>query len=156
VRNTDKPFAQGNKTLPRTEMRFPDYSAPAVVQFEADMMVPAGTKNVCICQIHTSNEESQKSGATVYMADVRENGDLKFHNNKVLLIHIYDKWFHLNVIHDSSSHKIECYVNGDLVDSRDDNKANGFYFKCGVYEQRGGSDEMHVYIKNVKLWSKKT
>jgi hypothetical protein len=48
----------------------------------------------------------------------------------------------------------EGYINNTLVDSRDHNNATSFYFKCGVYEQRGGSDEMHVHLKNLKLWSK--
>lgn len=135
-------------------MRFPDYSSPTVMQFEADMMVPTGTNNVCICQIHTSNEESPKFGATTCMIDVRENGELRQYNGKVLLSRIYDQWFHLNVIHDTSKHTIEVYVNNTLTDSKDDNKATSFYFKCGVYEQHGGSNEMHVYVRNVKLWSK--
>ena len=154
VFNSDKPFSSGTKTLPRTEMRFPDYKAPAQEQFEADMMVPSGTTNVCICQIHTSDAESPKFGATAFMLDVRDNGQLRHYDDRLVATNLYGHWFHLNVIHDTVQHTVQCYINNRYFTRYTTNKATEFYFKCGVYEQRGGSDEMQVYIRNVKLWTK--
>jgi len=154
VFNTDKPFSEGNTTLPRTEMRFPDYTGKQQEQFEADMMVPKGTNNVCIVQIHTSDAESPKFGPTTFMLDVRDNGQLRHYDDKVLATNIYNVWFHVNVIHDIPDHTIQCYLNNHLVDSQKDNGGDDFYFKCGVYSQRGASDEMQVYVRNVKIWQK--
>jgi hypothetical protein len=152
VLNTDEPFSEGNTTLPRTEMRFPDYTK-GEQQFEADMMVPTGSNNVCIMQIHTGDAQSKNYGSTAFMLDVRE-GSLKHYGDKVLASDILDKWFHLNVIHDTETETIIAYVDKKQVWSHADNGATDFYFKCGVYEQRGGSDKMQVSIKNLKLWSK--
>jgi hypothetical protein len=150
VFNTDKPFSKGNTTLPRTEMRFPDYSS-GQVQFEADMMAPSGTDNVCIMQIHTSDAESHKFGSTTFMLDVRGDS-LKHYGDKVLAPKMLDKWFHLNVIHNLDDHTITAFIDKKQVWTHKDNGAKAYYFKCGVYEQKGGSDEMQVYVKNVKLW----
>jgi hypothetical protein len=152
VFNTDQPFSKGNHTLPRTEMRFPELTK-GQLQFEADMMSPTGTNNVCIMQIHTGNEQSPDYGSTTFMLDVRD-GSLKHYGDKTLAEGILDKWFHLNVIHDLESHTITAYINAKQVWQKKDNGANDFYFKCGVYTQRGGSHEMQVFIKNLKLWTK--
>ncbi|HTW95615.1 MAG TPA: polysaccharide lyase family 7 protein [Tepidisphaeraceae bacterium] len=154
VFNNDKPFSERTRTLPRTEMRFPEYEKPQEEQFEADVMVPRGTNNVCIVQIHTSDQESPKYGPTVFMLDVRNDGDLRHYADKLLDSDIYGKWVHVNVIHNVPDRQIQCYINNRLVGQYKANAAKSFYFKCGVYEQRGGSDEMQVYFRNVKLWSR--
>jgi hypothetical protein len=152
VFNTDQPFSKGNHTLPRTEMRFPELTK-GQLQFEADMLAPAGTNNVCIMQIHTGNEQTSDFGATTFMLDVR-NGSLKHYDDKLLAPDILDKWFHLNVIHDLNTHTITTYINNKQVWQKQDNGATDFYFKCGVYTQHGASHETQVYIKNLKLWTK--
>jgi len=152
VFNDDQPFSKGNTTLPRTEMRFPELTT-GQLQFEADMMAPTGTNNVCIMQIHTGDAESHQYGSTTFMLDVRD-GSLKHYNDKLIAPDILDKWFHLNVIHDTNTHTITCFINNKQVWQHKDNGADDFYFKSGVYTQRGGSHEMQVFIKNLKLWTK--
>ena len=154
VYNTDKPFTAGNKTLPRSEMRFmPDYTN-GQHQFEADMMVPAGTDNVTIMQIHTGNADSSEYGPVALMLQVHKGGSLFQGNRTLVFPDIYGKWFHLNVVHNVSARSILVYINSKLAGKFKDPGAPGYYFKCGVYTCRGGSPEMQVFIKNVKLWHK--
>ena len=154
VFNTDKPFAAGNKTLPRTEMRFnPDYTS-GLHQFEADMMIPTNTDDVTIMQIHTGNADSGKFGPVALMLQVHNHGNLYQGRNSLVFPDIYGKWFHLNVIHDVATRTISVYINDKLAGKFRDPGAPDYYFKCGVYMCRGGSTEMQVYIKNVKLWHK--
>jgi len=154
VYNTDKPFAAGNKTLPRSEMRFmPDYTS-GQHQFEADMMVPAGTDNVTIMQIHTGNADESEYGPVALMLQVHKGGSLFQGNRTLIFPDIYGKWFHLNVVHDVKARSILVYINDNLAGRFKDPGAPGYYFKCGVYTCRNGSQEMQVYIKNVKLWHK--
>jgi hypothetical protein len=154
VMNTDQPFSKGNKTLPRTEMRFPDYTS-GQHQFEADMMVPTGTDNVTIMQIHTGDADSHQYGPVAFMCQVHHGGNLYQGNRPPeLMSNIYTKWFHLNVINDMTARKVLVYIDGKLAGTYKDPGAPGNYFKCGVYTCRGGSDKMEVYIKNLKIWHK--
>jgi Alginate lyase len=155
VFSNDKPFAPGNTTKPRTEMRFDDYTTGAH-QFEADMMVPAGTGGTSIMQIHTGNAQSPKFGATQLMLffETSAGGSLHFYSGQQLAGNLYNKWFHLNVIHDTKTGLITVYINGTLVFSKHDNRAGDYYMKGGVYAQNGETKKMEVFIKNLKLWSK--
>jgi len=150
----DKPFSAGNKTLPRSEMRFlPDFTS-GQHQFEADMMVPAGTDNVTIMQIHTGDADEPKFGPVALMLQVHKGGSLFQGNRTLVFPDIYGKWFHLNVVHDMDAHSITVYINNNLAGKFKDPGSPGNYFKCGVYSCRNASTEMQVYIKNVKLWHK--
>ncbi|HUB66495.1 MAG TPA: polysaccharide lyase family 7 protein [Candidatus Methylacidiphilales bacterium] len=154
VMSNDKPFAQGNTTLPRTEMRFPDYSK-GLHQFEADMMVPAGTNGVTIMQIHTGNAYSHTNGPVAFMFRVHDKGSL-FHMNSPppLMANVYGKWFHLNVINDMTKRRVIVYINDKQVGDYKDPGAPSNYFKCGVYSCKDASAKMEVYIKNIKIWHK--
>jgi hypothetical protein len=154
VYDADKPFAAGNKTLPRSEMRFrPDYTN-GLHQFEADMMVPTGTDNVTIMQIHTGNDDEAGYGPVALMLQVHHGGSLYQGNRTPVFPDIYGKWFHLNVVHNVNTGSILVYINNNLAGKFNDPGAPGYYFKCGVYTCRNGSQEMQVYIKNVRLWHK--
>ncbi|HUB66494.1 MAG TPA: polysaccharide lyase family 7 protein [Candidatus Methylacidiphilales bacterium] len=154
VMSTDQPFSKGNKTLPRTEMRFPDYTS-GQHQYEADMMVPPGTDNVTIMQIHTGDADEHRYGPVAFMLQVHHGGNLYQGNRPPeLMSNIYNKWFHLNVINDMTARKVLVYIDGKLVGTYKDPGAPSNYFKCGVYTCRGGSAKMEVYIKNIKIWHK--
>ncbi len=152
VYNQDKPFAEGNKTLPRSELRFmPDYTN-GIRQFEADMMVPSNVDNVTIMQIHTSNADEAQFGPVAFMFQVHQGAMHQGNKPAILLPDVYGKWFHLNVVHDLAAHRVSVYINRVLAGQYRDPHANGYYFKCGVYMCRHGSPEMQVYIKNIRLW----
>ncbi|HTD23767.1 MAG TPA: polysaccharide lyase family 7 protein [Terriglobales bacterium] len=155
VFSNDKPFAPGNTTKPRTEMRFDDYTS-GQHQYSADLMVPSGTGGVDLMQIHTGNAQSPKFGATTLMLffEVSNGGSLHLYSGTQLASNLYNKWFHLNVIHDTKTGLMTVYINGTLVLTRHDNGAGDFYMKTGVYAQNGETKKMEVFIKNLTLWSK--
>jgi len=156
VFSNDKPFAPGNTTRPRTEMRFDDYTSGAH-QYDADLMVPCcSVGGVDLMQIHTGNAQSPKFGATQLMLffEASNHGSLHFYSGQQLASNLYGKWFHLNVIHDTKSGLMTVYINGALVFSKHDNKAGDYYMKTGVYAQHGATPKMEVFIKNLQLFSK--
>ncbi len=155
VFSNDKPFAPGNTTKPRTEMRFDDYTS-GQHQYSADLMVPSGTGGVDLMQIHTGNAQSPKFGATTLMLffETSNGGSLHLYSGTQLASNLYNKWFHLNVIHDTRTGLMTVYVNGTLVLTKHDNGAGDFYMKTGVYAQNGETKKMEVFIKNLTLWSK--
>lgn len=156
VLNHDAAFASGNTTKPRTEQRFdPDYTSHQI-QYAADFMVPAGTSNTCVMQIHTGNADSPQYGATTFMLFIKSDNGGSLHlysGQETLATNLYDKWFHLVVRHDLNTHLIEAWIDGRQVVTRKDNGAPDFYMKDGVYTQTGASPEMQVYIKNIKFWT---
>lgn len=156
VLSNDAPFAAGNTTKPRTEQRFdPDYTSHQI-QYAADLMVPAGTSNVCVMQIHTGNAQSPQYGATTFMLDLKSNQGGSLHSysgQPVLATNLYGQWFHLVVRHDLNTHQIQTWLDGQEVFTKKDNDSPDFYMKDGVYAQTGASPEMQVYIKNIKFWT---
>lgn len=156
VRNSDAAFAATNTTRPRTEQRFdPDYTSHQI-QYAADLMVPAGSSNVCVMQIHTGNAETARFGVTTFMLDMKSDngGSLHHYSGKpVLATNLYDKWFHLVVRHNLNTHLIETWIDGEMVFAKKDNGSPDFYMKDGVYAQTGASPDMQVYIKNIKFWT---
>jgi hypothetical protein len=155
VMNNDEPFGKGNTTKPRTEQRFePDYTS-GKVYYAADLMVPQGTSNVCVMQIHTGNEQSHQFGATTFMLFFMSDGggSLHLYSSKPLLAgNLYDKWFHLSVLHDVPGQTITAWVDGKEIIVHKANASPDFYIKDGVYSQKGASPKMEVYIKNIKMW----
>jgi hypothetical protein len=156
VYNTDQPFSEGNTTDPRTEMRFnPDYTtATTQMQYEADIMVPAGTDNVSIFQIHVGDAQSGTYGSTSFML-FAYNGALRYYDSTVIMNNPFGKWFHLNVIHNTSTHEVMVYINNVLKNTFAEGSlgASDWYFKCGVYGQSGQTALTQAYYRNVHLWS---
>lgn len=153
VFSDDKPLRPGNRTKPRTEMRFPDYTHGAE-EYEADLLVPRGTAGVCVMQIHTADDLSPRYGATTFMVFVEasDGGSLHFYSGPELARNIYGRWFHLNVIHDLGTDTVSMYLDNRLVFTKRDQRAGDYYMKTGVYAQRGETKLMQVYIRNLRLW----
>jgi len=155
VYNTDAPFEKGNTTRPRTEQRFePDYTS-GQLQYAADIMVPSGTSNVCVMQVHTGDAQSPQYGSTTFMLFYysSDGGSVHDYSGTELAKNLNNTYFHLNVNHDLDNHTITVWVNSKQVWTQKDNGATDFYMKDGVYMQSGGSSEMQDYIKNIKFWT---
>ncbi|HUB24157.1 MAG TPA: polysaccharide lyase family 7 protein [Tepidisphaeraceae bacterium] len=157
VYNTDQPFSEGNTTDPRTEMRFnPDYTtATAYAQFEADIMVPAGTNDVSIFQIHVGDSESDADGSTSFMMFMYGGQLREYSGGPVIVSKPYGKWIHFNFIHNTAAKTVAVYVNNNLVNTFGDNatgQENDWYFKAGVYGQSGQSALCQAYYRNVHIW----
>lgn len=154
VFDTDKPNAKSSTRPPRTEMSFDHYTS-GQHQFEADVMVVTNTSPVSIMQVFGGDKIDEDSGRHATSLQLRVyDGKLKWYDKKVLLSNIYDKWFHLNVTHDVSTHEIQIFINGKLAMTFKDNGGKEWHMKCGVYAQKEAKGKMDIYYRNVKIYHK--
>ena len=150
----DKPHQPPpNTTGARSEMRIHNDYTSGNHQFEADVYVVAGTHGACVMQVFggVTNATSlmlvahNTNGGTVYRYD----------GPAVIKAMAYDKWWHLNVIHEANGSgigKLRVYADGVLVGTFDDRGNATHYFKAGVYNNGGTRAESR--FRNVKYWVK--
>ncbi|XP_077239693.1 citrate-binding protein-like [Tasmannia lanceolata] len=149
VYSTDKPHTPTSKTGPRTEIRIHGYDySSGVWQFEGHGYVPKGTSGVCIMQLFGASSQATTLAMVVY------NGTLSYYLSSVLVPHIYDQLFRLNVIHDVGAGKVRVFINGVLKLEANDHGGTSHYFKCGVYSQRTPSHYMESRWKGIKVLKK--
>ena len=156
VFSNDGAFAVGNKTTPRTEQRFPDYTS-GEIQYQSMEMAPSNENSYCIFQIHTGNAQTHGHGATTFMLFwfSGDGGSVYDYSRKELAANLGNKWFQLNVDHDVTHHTIKVWINKSLVWTQRDNGAGDFYFKDGVYTQRHDpTPQMDSYITDIHIWTK--
>ena len=153
--SNDSSFAVGNRTKPRTEQRFPDYTS-GEIQYQSVMMVPSHENSYCVFQIHTGNAQSHAHGATTFMLFwfSSDGGSLHVYSGREIAGNLGDQWFQLNVDHNVATHTIRVWVNQKPVWMQRDNSAGDYYMKDGVYEQRHNpTHEMDTYITNsIQMW----
>lgn len=148
VYKTDKPLRPGSTTEPRTEMKIENDYSSGVHRFEADVYVPAGTSGVSIMQVFGgAHGHATSLQVRVY------KGDLMRYRFETLAHNIYDRWFHLGVIHHVETGQILIFVDGKLALEAKDNGGRSHYFKCGVYTQDHPSDRMEARFKNIRIYS---
>jgi hypothetical protein len=147
VLNTDKPHdPPPNTTAPRTELRMQNDYTTGLHQFEADFFVAAGTDGPCVMQVFGGSAH-----ATAFMLKAY-GGNLKHYNSEVVKTNAYEKWMHLNVIHNADSGEVKAYIDGQLVGTFKDNGPGTHYFKCGVYGPTSARAESR--FRNIKHWVK--
>lgn len=154
--SNDGAFTPGNRTTPRTEQRFPDYTH-GEVQYQSMEMAPSNENSYCIFQIHTGNAQSPGHGSTTFMLFWFSNdgGSVYDYNRRELASNLGNKWFQLNVDHDVDHRVIKVWINKKLVWTQRDNGAGDFYFKDGVYVQRHNpSYQMDTYITGIRMWTR--
>lgn len=83
------------------------------------------------------------------------NGSLSYYRAPVLVPHIYNRWFRLNVIHDIGAKKVKVFIDGILKFETDDRGGASHYFKCGVYAQNDDSYYMESRWKGIKVLKKR-
>lgn len=153
---TDGAFVVGNKTLPRTEQRFePDYTG-GEIQYQSMEMAPSNENSYCIFQIHTGDSESSEYGSTTFMLFwfTNDNGSVRDYAGTELAKNLGNRWFQVNVDHNVEHHSIKVWINQALVLTQQDNGADDFYFKDGVYEQRHNPTlQMDAYITDIHMWT---
>jgi hypothetical protein len=79
-------------------------------------------------------------------------GSLKHYDRELVKSDAYEKWLHLNVIHDADTGDVKAYIDGQLVGSFKDNGPASHYFKCGVYGPTSARAETR--FRNIKNWVK--
>ncbi|GLJ48402.1 hypothetical protein SUGI_1021720 [Cryptomeria japonica] len=119
-----------------------------VWQFEGEVYVPQGTSGVCVMQVFGGVQH-----ATSFML-LASNGVLIRYNDQVVASEIYDRWIHLNVIHNGDEGKVSVFVDGNEKVLADDRGRANHYFKCGVYAGVNASSCMESRWRNIKLWTK--
>jgi hypothetical protein len=152
VLRTDKAHQPGNTTAPRTEIRLRNDYLSGNHQFEADVMVVAGTDGPSVMQVFGGQIH-----ATAFMlkATSAEGGTVRRYDNEVLKTNVYDKWFRLNVIHEAlpaGIGKVKVYIDNQHVGTFDDRDTATHYFKCGVYGPASARAETR--FRNIRYWVK--
>lgn len=160
VKSADKPYkkpkAGQHVTLPRTERRFyldcqQNYTS-GQWQYEADVMVPAGSNGMSIMQIHTTDEFIPSTAFMLWWSSAN-GGSVSHYSKPTLATKLAGKWFHLKVTHDLNTHTVTVWIDHKKVwmkpQKAGSDGAPSFYMKDGVYTQKGASKLMEVYIKNV-------
>lgn len=146
VFDTDKPDTKSSSRPPRTEISLDKYTS-GQHQFEADVMVATNTSKVSIMQIF-GGEDHHATSLQLRVYD----GKLKEYDHATLLSDIYGKWFHLNVIHNVTTHTIQIFIDGKPALTTKDNGGKEWHFKCGVYAQEKPSHKMEVYYRGIKIY----
>ena len=149
VLSNDLPHAITSRTLPRTEMKVNGDYTSGRHQFEADMMIPPGTGNVSLMQVFGGSLRGHSTSLQLRVY----NGNLTHYDDTVVATNIYNRWLHLNVTHDVSTHAIQIFVDGKLQMTTEDNGGKSWYFKCGVYGQEGMSPKMEAYFRNIRIYT---
>lgn len=124
------------------------YYSTGVWQFEGQAYVPRGTSGVCIMQIFGSPGISGK--ATTLMLRVYD-GVLKYYQQQTIEENIYDRWFKVNVIHDTGTKVVEVFIN-NIAKLTVNNRGGSIHsFKFGVYTQNNSSYYMESRWKGIKV-----
>lgn len=148
VLSTDPSTYPGRDSGPRSELRFFNDYTTGQAQFEADIKVANGCSHASIMQIFGAPDR-----ATAFMAWAMPDR-LAYYNGATIYSPLYDRYLHLNVVHNGASGGISVYVNGVAHGTFKDHGRADHYFKVGVYHQKGMSSRCDVYVKNIHIYKK--
>lgn len=148
VKDTDQSTFPGRDSGPRSEVRVQNEYASGDHQFEADVMVMAGSEKVGTWQLFQS--------PTPWMIRVYGGKYLQYGNGSTIASVPFGKYQHFNAIHSPATKKLELYLDGQRILSTTLNSdgAIRFYNKFGVYGRPGMGALNEIYYKNVKFFSK--
>ncbi|XP_057972642.1 citrate-binding protein-like [Malania oleifera] len=149
VYSTDNPLSNGSPTHPRSELRVEGYYySTGIWQFEGYGYVPSGTSGVCIMQVFGA-----KTHPTTLMLKVN-NGTLTYYLSNVLEQNIYDRWFKLNVIHDTEAAITRTFIDGVLKLVAPHRQNATHHFQFGVYQQENASFYGESRWKGIRVMKK--
>ncbi|XP_057972641.1 citrate-binding protein-like [Malania oleifera] len=149
VYSTDNPLSNGSPTHPRSELRLEEYYYnTGVWQFEGYGYVPSGTSGVCIMQVFGA-----KTHPTTLMLKVN-NGKLTYYLSSIIEQNIYDRWFRLNVIHDTEAAVTKTFIDGVLKHVAPHRENATHHFQFGVYQQENASFYGESRWKGIRVLKK--
>ena len=142
-----------NSTGARSELRMRNDYTSGNHQFEADVYVVSGTTGACVMQVFGGVTNAT---SLMLVASGANGGTVtRYDGPAVIKAMAYDRWWHLNVIHEANGSgigKIKVYADGQPAGTFDDRGNANHYFKCGVYNN--GGDRAESRFRNIKYWVK--
>jgi hypothetical protein len=140
----DKSHATWSSTKSRTETRFSDVKTGEHL-FSADVMVEAGSENVCIQQM--------KGALGPLGTYLRVNGGtLHQLGGDTVATGIYGKWINVKVAWDIPTGTGRVWINNCLKTTVHGTKGSTWYFKFGTYTC--ASAKCTAHFKNIHLYQK--
>ena len=82
------------------------------------------------------------------------NPSLTYYRSPVLIPNVYNKWYRVNVIHDTGAGRVRVYIDGAFKYETNDNGPAKHYFKFGVYTQDNPSDYMESRWTGIRVLKK--
>jgi hypothetical protein len=152
VFNTDPHFSS-NDSGPRSEWKVNNDYSSGSQQFQGNFNCESGENNFTVFQIFGNGT----SGATAIQLQMRSgNGTLRRYNSEVIATGCWGVYKRINVIHYTSTGKIETWVNGSASSKQvfDDGGHTSHYFKYGTYNTPSGTSRTGCYWQSVKFFKK--
>jgi RNA polymerase sigma factor (sigma-70 family) len=138
----------GQDSGPRSEIHIRNEYRTGQAQFQADFKIDSGCANASVMQVFGATGRT-----SAFMAFVLQDS-LSHYRDEAILSPVHDRWFRLNVLHDTATRRIEVYVDGQKRGSYPDHGAGLHHFRCGLYYQPRMSARCDAHIKNIRVFKK--
>jgi hypothetical protein len=144
--NTDASTYPGRDSGPRSELHIRNNYSTGQAQYQADIKIDPNCSGVSLMQVFGG-----ASSATSFMAFI--SGDsLTHYSSETIVAPIRNRWFRLNVTHDTATRAVVVYIDGQRKGSFTDHGAATHYFKCGLYHQRNMTARCDAWFKNIRVF----
>src|SRR5436190_4704826 len=146
------PHFSSNDSGPRSEWKVNNTYSSGSQQFQGNFNAESGTSSYTVFQIFGS-----LSGATSIQLQMRSgNGTLRRYNEEIVATGCWGVYKRINVIHYTSTGKIETWVNGSASSKQvfNDGGNTSYYFKYGTYDTPSATSRTGCYWQSVKFFRK--
>jgi hypothetical protein len=146
--NSDASTYPGRDSGPRSELHIRNNYSTGQAQYQADIKLDPNCSGVSVMQVFGGSRT-----ATGFMAFLTGN-NLTHYSGPTIVPNIRGRWFRWNVIHDTATHRVDVYVDGQRRGSYEDHGPATHYFKCGLYHQRNMTARCDAWFKNIRIFKK--
>jgi hypothetical protein len=146
--NNDASTYPGRDSGPRSELHIRNNYTTGQAQFQADIKIDPNCSGVSVMQVFGGSRT-----ATGFMAFVQGN-NLTHYSAETIATNIRGRWFRLNVIHNTATHRVDVYIDGQRRAGYEDHGPATHYFKCGLYHQRNMTPRCDAWFKNFHIFKK--
>jgi hypothetical protein len=146
--NNDASTYPGRDSGPRSELHIRNNYSTGQAQYQADIKIDNNCSGVSLMQVFGGSRT-----ATGFMAFV--SGDsLTHYASETIVSSIRNRWFRLNVVHDTATANVDVYIDGQRRGRYQDHGPATHYFKCGLYHQRNMTARCDAWFKNIRVFKK--
>ena len=138
---------------PRSEWKVNDNYSSGSHQFQGSFNAESGEYGYTAFQIFGN----ATSGATALMLQLRGSGDLRHYNDTTLTTGCWGVYHKVNVIHYTSTHSIEVWINSSKKGTWNDGGTTTHYTKYGCYDvgtTSSTTSRTGCYWQSVKFFKK--